>query len=168
MNSNSAESEEFKDYRKGICALFLNQQGELIVFNRIDWKNSWQSVEGGVDMGESYEDALYREVYEEVGLKKNKYAVINETKKPIYYDMPKRDYKSPFKTWNFKGQAKKAYLLKLLDNKPTFKYDITEEIEFSQHKTTTAKQLINECPEFKKEFYTKILKEFGFDVGEKK
>ena len=164
----SAENKEFKGYRKGICALFLNQKGELVVFQRTDWKDSWQGVEGGVDMGESYEDTLYREVYEEIGLKKNKYVVINETKKPFCYDLPKRDYKSPFKTWNFKGQAKKAYLLKLLEDKPTFKYDITEEIEFSQYKTTTAQQLINECPNFKKEFYTNILKEFGFNVEENK
>ena len=52
----------------------FNPQGELFLQQRPAWKdiqpNRWDTATGGhVDYGETVEEALYREVYEELGIK---------------------------------------------------------------------------------------------------
>lgn len=141
------------NFRKGIGAIVLDKKGNIIVFQRNDYKDSWQGPEGGIDENETAIDALKRELWEEIGLSSEKYEILKETKDFIRYKFEK-----PF--MGFDGQDKKFFLIKLI-SEPNFKFDNKEdEIEFSNFKIIEAKEMIKLAPTFKKEVYLKVLEEF--------
>ena len=54
---------------------FLNSEKKLWVGKRLDNKNNyWQMPQGGIDQDETEEEAMIREMYEEVGLEINKFS----------------------------------------------------------------------------------------------
>jgi putative (di)nucleoside polyphosphate hydrolase len=55
-------------YRPNVAALIVNPAGNLLICERWKIPGAWQFPQGGVDAGESLEQALFREVREEVGL----------------------------------------------------------------------------------------------------
>ena len=144
------------NFRKGIGAIVLDKKGNIIVFQRNDYKDSWQGPEGGIDENETAIDALKRELWEEIGLSSEKYEILKETKDFIRYKFEK-----PF--MGFDGQDKKFFLIKLI-SEPNFKFDNKEdEIEFSDFKSMNSKELIRLAPKFKEKTYAKIIKEFNLD-----
>ena len=141
------------NFRKGIGAIVLDKKGNIIVFQRNDYKDSWQGPEGGIDENETVIDALKRELWEEIGLSSEKYEILKETKDFIRYKFEKP-------SMGFDGQDKKFFLIKLI-SEPNFKFDNKEdEIEFSNFKIIETKEMIKLAPTFKKEVYLKVLKEF--------
>lgn len=82
MNSGKREL----GYRPGVVAVFINEDGKLLVGRR-SGMDAWQFPQGGIDLGESFEDALYREVMEEVGSKEFK--ILRKSSCLITYDFPK-------------------------------------------------------------------------------
>ena len=60
-----------KDFRKGIGVFLINENNQLWVGKRIDFKNDyWQMPQGGIDNNENPRQAMKRELSEEVELKK--------------------------------------------------------------------------------------------------
>jgi putative (di)nucleoside polyphosphate hydrolase len=47
----------------------VNEKGEILLFQRADHVNSWQFPQGGIDGDETEEEALHRELYEEIGVR---------------------------------------------------------------------------------------------------
>ena len=72
-------------YRPGVVAVFINDDKKLLVGRR-SGMDAWQFPQGGVDLGESFEEALYREALEEVGSKEFK--IIRKSEHLIPYDFP--------------------------------------------------------------------------------
>ena len=67
-----------KDFRKGIGVFLINENNQLWVGKRIDFKNDyWQMPQGGIDNNENPRQAMIRELSEEVGIKKN-YEILME------------------------------------------------------------------------------------------
>jgi len=60
-----------KSYRKNVGLIVLDQKNQLLVCRR-KGKKTWQFPQGGIDDGESHIQAAYRELFEEVGIKKKK------------------------------------------------------------------------------------------------
>ena len=59
-----------KNYRKGVGIIVVNSKGEFFLGKRIG-AEAWQFPQGGIDEGESTEEALFRELHEETGLIKS-------------------------------------------------------------------------------------------------
>jgi len=59
---------EFK-YRENVAAILRNARGGILVCERLGVAGAWQFPQGGVDDGETPEQALVREVWEEIGVK---------------------------------------------------------------------------------------------------
>lgn len=76
-----------KRYRPNVAAILQRADGRVLIGQRSDYPDSWQLPQGGIDHGESAEDALRREVLEEVGIGPERYAITAQTG-PHRYDFP--------------------------------------------------------------------------------
>ncbi|TAE90760.1 MAG: NUDIX domain-containing protein [Verrucomicrobia bacterium] len=65
-------------FRPNVAALFIRPEGQLLVCERSTFPGSWQFPQGGVDLGETLEQALAREVREEIGLLPEHYEVLRQ------------------------------------------------------------------------------------------
>ena len=149
-------------YRIGVGIVLLNKEKKVFVGKRVDFKSdAWQMPQGGVNKGEGLEDAAYRELYEETGIKKAK--IVLKSKKWFQYNIPLLLKK---KLWKGKylGQKQKWFVMKFNGNE---KKDINLNInkaEFCNWKWVNLNELENLIVPFKKEMYKKIVKEFEFKI----
>ena len=82
--------EKFKNLplRNGVGIIVLNKKNKIFVAKRIDNpKNFWQMPQGGVDKGENYLEAAYRELEEETSIKSVE--LIKELEGTMTYELPK-------------------------------------------------------------------------------
>ena len=75
-------------FRAGAGAVILNDQGEVLAFERRDTPGSWQFPQGGLDPNEEPLDAVFREVEEETGIKKKHLQLITTKSKLLAYELP--------------------------------------------------------------------------------
>ena len=145
------------NFRQAVGILILNTENKIVAFQRADFPESWQAPEGGIDNNETPQEAMEREVYEEIGLKKEDYTILQRGSKAFTYLF--KDGKENH--FGFDGQSKLFFLIKL-NKEVQFKYYIMEEeIEFCDHKVLEkAKDLLNFVPDFKKELYKNVLTDF--------
>ena len=146
-------------YRIGVGIVLINNKKKIFVGKRIDVKNeSWQMPQGGINKGESYEKAAFRELYEETGIKKAK--IVIKSKKWFKYSIPSSINK---KLWGKKytGQKQKWFVMKFQGNE---KKDINLNVhkaEFNQWKWVNIDNLEKLIISFKKEMYKLIIKEIA-------
>ncbi|MFZ4483904.1 MAG: NUDIX domain-containing protein [Chthoniobacterales bacterium] len=76
-----------KLYRPNVAAIIRSQSGLLFLGQRSDYRESWQFPQGGVDRGETDEEALRREVQEEVGMTPEVYTIVAR-RGPYVYEFP--------------------------------------------------------------------------------
>ena len=78
-------------YRKGIGIVLINKDRKIFVGKRIDSKfNAWQMPQGGIDVGENEDIALFREVEEETGINKSNIHILAKSNQYYYYNLPYR------------------------------------------------------------------------------
>jgi thiosulfate/3-mercaptopyruvate sulfurtransferase len=58
---------EMGAYRRGVVAVIRGDGGTLLLFERADYPGSWQFPQGGIEKGETEEEAVLRELQEEIG-----------------------------------------------------------------------------------------------------
>ena len=105
---------KFKDLplRNGVGIVVLNKQNKVFVAKRIDNpKDFWQMPQGGVDSGESFLTAAYRELEEETSIKNVE--LIQEIDGTTTYELPKRLLGIIWKG-KYKGQKQKWFLMRYL------------------------------------------------------
>jgi len=76
-----------KRYRPNVAAILQRSDGCVLIGQRSDYPESWQFPQGGIDKGESAEDAARREIAEEVGLAPDTYELTARSG-PHRYDFP--------------------------------------------------------------------------------
>ncbi|MDR3078664.1 MAG: NUDIX domain-containing protein [Rickettsiales bacterium] len=144
--------------REAVGAIVLDGNGNVIAFRRADFPENWQGPEGGLEEGETPEEALARELEEEVGLARSQFRVLGRTKTFIPYLFG--DGKKSRQDCD--GQRKMFFLIKITDPLAQFSYDrVAEEVEFTDHRTVTAPELVELVPQFKRDLYRSVLTEFG-------
>ena len=143
-----------KQYRKGVGIILLNQDKKLFVGKRIDQTSeAWQMPQGGIDAGETPQQALMRELKEEVGT--DKASILHEIPEWLHYDLP--DYLAR-KLWGgrYKGQLQKWFVLNFdgTDADINIKTHIPEFMEWQWIKPHQAPDLI---VDFKRDLYQRII-----------
>ena len=94
-------------YRKNVAMVVLNKNNQVLLCRRKGTEN-WQFPQGGIDQNELCEDAMYRELYEEVGLKSSEVEILGKTKEEIKYDIP-ITIRSRVLGGKYKGQINGSY-----------------------------------------------------------
>ena len=147
-----------KSYRKNVGLIVLDRNNQLLVCRR-KGKKTWQFPQGGIDVGESNTQAAYRELFEEVGIKKNQVNILQKGKHWYTYDLPDKYRPRPKSLKNFKGQIQKWYMLQANTN---LEINLLNEIpqEFVEFKWSTYWYCLSCVVPFKRDVYRNVLTEF--------
>ena len=141
--------------RSGVGIVLLNKDNKIFVAKRIDNpKNYWQMPQGGVDKGEDFLSAAFRELEEETSIKNVK--LIKEIDEMISYELPKNLLGIIWKG-KFRGQKQKWFLMRYLGKDEDINIK-TKNPEFLDWKWIELDEITNVVVDFKLHVY-KILKE---------
>ena len=145
-------------YRKCVGIMILNNQKEILVARRLDHPSGfWQMPQGGIDDNEKPEEAVWREMMEEIGT--NKAKLIKISNQWINYEIPSDTLKTLPWGKKYIGQTQKWFAFKFTGTNKDINV-ATENPEFSEWKWVQMNTIINKIVPFKKVVYAKILKEF--------
>jgi putative (di)nucleoside polyphosphate hydrolase len=98
--------------RSGVGIIVLNKKNKIFVAKRIDnQKDFWQMPQGGVNDGEDFLTAAYRELEEETSIKNVE--LIKEIEGTITYELPENLLGIIWKG-KYKGQKQKWFLMRFL------------------------------------------------------
>jgi putative (di)nucleoside polyphosphate hydrolase len=139
--------------------MLVNKQNQLFLGQRIH-QQAWQFPQGGVKEGESTEEALYRELHEEIGLKTHQVAWLGETQHWLKYRLPKKLIRFDSQPVCI-GQKQKWIALRFIDDDSTIDLDATFTPEFESWKWVSYWYPLREVVSFKREVYRQALKELA-------
>ncbi len=146
-------------FRSNVAIVITNGQGKLFWAKRLG-QNAWQFPQGGLDKGESVEEALYRELYEEVGLESGDVKIIQRTKKWLRYHIPAQMQRKHSKPLCI-GQKQKWFYLELTGETSKVRFDTTGTPEFDGWEWVNYWYPINSVVSFKRSVYRNALLEFA-------
>jgi putative (di)nucleoside polyphosphate hydrolase len=139
--------------RSGVGIVVLNKENKVFVAKRIDNpKNFWQMPQGGVDEGEDFLKAAYRELEEETSIKNVE--LIKELDGTITYELPDRLLGLIWKG-KYKGQKQKWFLMRFvgLDSEINIK---TKHPEFLEWKWVELDKITDLVVDFKLHVYKEV------------
>jgi len=98
-------------FRPNVGIILLNHRNQVFWGKRIR-THSWQFPQGGIKHGESPEQAMYRELHEEVGLRPDQVRIIARTRDWLRYEVPSHFIRKDARG-HYKGQKQIWFLLQL-------------------------------------------------------
>lgn len=151
-------------YRPNVAALIVNREGLLLVCERAGNPGAWQFPQGGIDPGETAEQAVQREVGEEVGYAPGDYDIL-DARGNYRYDYPpdvldavRRKRGEPYV-----GQEQTYFLCRL---RPDAGEPVLDGREFGRHAWIGPQDFrLDWLPAFKRSVYRDVLSDFfGLDA----
>ncbi len=142
-------------FRANVGIIVCNDIGQLL-WTRRAGQHSWQFPQGGVDPGETPEDTMYRELYEEVGLKRQDVRILGSTKNWHKYRLPNRFIRQNSSPLCI-GQKQKWYLLRLASDENHIDFNVTNHPEFDHFMWIEYWYAIDQVISFKREVYRSVL-----------
>ena len=148
--------------RDGVGIIVLNKENKVFVAKRIDNpKNFWQMPQGGVDDGEDFLSAAYRELEEETSIKNVK--LIKELEGTMTYELPNHLLGVIWKG-KYKGQKQKWFLMRYLGNDSDI--DIkTKRPEFLMWKWIDIDMITDKVVDFKLHIYEELKKKIKLIIN---
>ncbi len=146
-------------YRPNVGIVLLNQKNQVFWGKRIR-THSWQFPQGGIDRGESPEQAMFRELYEELGLKPEFVRVVGRTRDWLRYDVPERYIRRDARGF-YKGQKQIWYLLQLTGHDWDLNLRATNHPEFDAWRWNDYWVPLDVVVEFKRGVYQMALTELA-------
>ena len=140
-------------FRNGVGIIVLNKENKIFVARRIDnAQNFWQMPQGGINKGEDFLKAAYRELKEETSIKSVE--LIKELEGTTTYELPSRLLGIIWKG-KYKGQKQKWFLMKFFgdDNEINIK---TKNPEFLDWKWIELDQITEVVVDFKLHVYKEL------------
>jgi len=144
-------------YRHNVGIILCNGRNKLFWARRAN-QEGWQFPQGGINEGETPSQAMFRELYEEIGLKQHQVEIIGRTGEWVYYDLPKRFVRHnsfPF----CKGQKQVWYMLRLKGDENDISFDTTNTPEFDQWRWVDYWEPAFDVVYFKRNVYLSALTE---------
>ena len=146
-------------YRPNVGIVICNRQGQVLWARRYG-QHSWQFPQGGINPGESPEQAMYRELFEEVGLSRKDVKILASTRNWLRYKLPKRLVR-----WDTKpvciGQKQRWFLLQLTSNEKDINVQQSKTPEFDGWRWVSYWYPVRQVVSFKRDVYRRVMKEFA-------
>ena len=120
-------------YRPNVGIVICNRQGQVMWARRFG-QHSWQFPQGGINPGESAEQAMYRELFEEVGLSRKDVRI---------------------------GQKQKWFLLQLVSGDAEINMQTSSTPEFDGWRWVSYWYPVRQVVSFKRDVYRRVMKEFA-------
>ncbi len=151
-------------FRLNVGIMLTNEHGQLLWARRVGGRDAWQFPQGGISAGESPLQALYRELYEEVGLSPEAVEVLGSTKGWLRYRLPTQFVRASQKPRCI-GQKQKWFLLRLLEDDAAVQLNLNEKPEFDHWQWVSYWYPLNQVISFKREVYRRAMKELALSLG---
>jgi putative (di)nucleoside polyphosphate hydrolase len=150
-------------YRPNVGIVLLNANNQVFWGKRIR-QHSWQFPQGGIDPGETPEQAMYRELWEEVGLQQEHVQLIGRTKDWLRYHVPEQWVRREWRG-TYKGQKQIWFALRLLAKDHAVNLRATHKPEFDAWRWADYWVDLDSVIEFKRDVYDKALIELHPIIG---
>ncbi len=145
-------------FRANVGIIICNRSGQVLWARRFG-QHSWQFPQGGINEGESAEQAMFRELYEEVGLPRESVRIIARSRSWLRYRLPKRLVRQDSKPVCI-GQKQKWFLLQLQCDESRINLAASGHPEFDDWRWVSYWYPVRQVVSFKREVYRKVLDEF--------
>jgi len=146
-------------YRENVGIILANRMGQVLWARRIG-QDAWQFPQGGILSGEVAEDALYRELREEIGLTPDDVDVLGCTRGWLKYRLPKRYIRRGSQPLCI-GQKQIWYLLLLTGEESRVSFEYGDPPEFDGWRWVSYWHPLTQVVAFKRDVYRRALKELA-------
>ena len=146
-------------YRPNVGIVLVNQHDEVFWGKRIR-EHSWQFPQGGIKKGETPEQAMFRELQEEVGLLPEHVRIIGRTRDWLRYEVPRQWVRREWRG-TYKGQKQIWFLLRLVGRDTDISLRATEHPEFDAWRWSDYWVPLDSVIEFKRGVYQRALNELS-------
>ncbi len=150
---------DHEGYRPNVGIILLNSQHKVFWGKRIR-QHSWQFPQGGIKQGETPEQAMYRELHEEVGLLPEHVEILGRTQDWLHYNVPDNWVKREWRG-SYRGQKQIWFLLRLVVSDHHISLRATSHPEFDAWRWNDFWVPLDVVIEFKRDVYQKALKELS-------
>ncbi len=151
---NRNERQDADGYRPNVGIIIVNDAGRVLLARRVGGGDRWQFPQGGIRPGETAKAALYRELREEVGLRRRHVARLGATDGWLRYRLPAAARRpGP----DFVGQKQKWFLLRLLADGAEIRLDLSKKPEFDSHAWVSYWYPLHKVASFKRKVYRRAL-----------
>ena len=155
-------------YRPNVGIIICNARNQVFWGKRVR-QDAWQFPQGGIKHGESPEEAMYRELMEEVGLAREHVSILGRTRNWLRYNVPttwvRREWCS-----HYRGQKQIWFLLRLVGRECDVRLRASDHPEFDAWRWSEYWAPADAVVEFKQEVYRLALSELerflGHDDGQ--
>lgn len=146
-------------FRPNVGIILTNSRGELLWARRVGGQDAWQFPQGGIKQNESAEQALYRELEEEVGLRPADVEILGVTRGWLRYRLPSRFVRQQQPVCI--GQKQKWFLLRFLGTDEQINLALNATPEFDHWRWVSYWYPVNNVVAFKRDVYRRALRELS-------
>jgi len=146
-------------YRPNVGIILTNRHGQLLWARRIR-QDAWQFPQGGIRAKETPEQAMYRELEEEIGLESSHVEMLGSTRGWLRYRLPERFIRRHQRPVCV-GQKQVWFMLRLVGEERFVRLDLSDKPEFDNWRWVDYWQPLREVVAFKRTVYKKALNELA-------
>ena len=147
-------------FRPNVGIILINKQGQVLWARRVGGQDAWQFPQGGINENEDPEQALYRELYEEVGLKRKDVKIIGRTRGWLRYRLPRRLLRHGSNPLCI-GQKQKWFLLEMQSDDSCVSLENDGPAEFDHWRWVSYWYPLDQVVSFKRDVSRRAMKELS-------
>ena len=156
---DAAPSLDLTRFRPNVGIVLARHDGKVWLGRRADTPGprNWQFPQGGVDEGESLEDAARRELYEETGARS--VSLLGRTEEWIAYRFPE-GYRRSKAARGWLGQKQIWFAFRFTGGDSEFDLAGHHQVEFDRWRWADLDEALDSVAEFKRETYRHVIETF--------
>lgn len=146
-------------FRANVGIVLIRDGGEVFLGSRSDGRG-WQFPQGGVKRDESPDEAVFRELHEEIGLERGDVELLASTREWLHYRLPRQYVRRRSRPLCI-GQKQRWFLMRMLGADERLRFDVTSQPEFDNWRWVEYWAPVREVIFFKRLVYAQALTELG-------